>query len=84
MTLEWMGLLAPSQFHFSIPSVEVSQETIFIFNQMREGGRAVTSVVVWILFDCYGKIDFLSCVPCPFLSIDSVLLDMRLYAACFI
>jgi hypothetical protein len=44
----------------------------------------VTSVVVWILFDCYGKIDFLSHVPCPFLSVDSVMLDLRLYAACFI
>jgi hypothetical protein len=43
----------------------------------------VTSVVVWILFDCYGKLDFLSRVPCPFLSVDSVLLDLRLYAAHF-
>jgi hypothetical protein len=44
----------------------------------------VTSVVVWILFDCDGKIKILSRVPCPFLSIDSVLLDLRLYAARFI
>jgi hypothetical protein len=37
--LEWMGLLATFQFHFSISSVEVSQEIIFSSNQMREGGR---------------------------------------------
>jgi hypothetical protein len=39
-----MGLLATSQFHFIFPSVEVSQELNFSFNQMREEGRAVTTV----------------------------------------
>jgi hypothetical protein len=34
-----MGLLATFQFHFHISSVEVSQETFFISNQIREGGR---------------------------------------------
>jgi hypothetical protein len=52
-----MGLLATSQFHFIFPRVEVSQEHIFSF-QSNEGGRAVTSVVVRILFYCYGKINF--------------------------
>jgi aromatic ring hydroxylase len=40
-----MGLLATSQFHFRIPSAEVSEEHIFSF-QLNERGRAVTSVVV--------------------------------------
>jgi hypothetical protein len=52
-----MGLLATSQLHFIFPRVEVSQEHIFSF-QSNKGGRAVTSVVVRILFYCYGKIDF--------------------------
>jgi hypothetical protein len=34
-----MELLATSQFRFHISSVEVSQELIFIFNQMMKGGR---------------------------------------------
>jgi hypothetical protein len=38
-----MGLLATSQIHFHISSVEVSQEHNFSF-QSNEGGRAVTSV----------------------------------------
>jgi hypothetical protein len=41
-----MGLLATSQFHFRILSVEVNQELFLVSNQMRE---AVTSVVVGIL-----------------------------------
>jgi hypothetical protein len=49
-----MGLLATSQFHFSIPIVEVSQETIFSSNQMREGGDLGKSVVN--LLNLYGKI----------------------------
>jgi hypothetical protein len=32
-----MELLATFQFHFYIPSVEVSQEIIFSFNQIKEG-----------------------------------------------
>jgi hypothetical protein len=42
-----MGLLATSQFHFLFPIVEVSQDVILSF-QSNEGGRAMTSVVVWI------------------------------------
>jgi hypothetical protein len=40
MTLEWMRLLATSEFHFKIRSVEVSQKYIsrFNYNQIREGG----------------------------------------------
>jgi hypothetical protein len=38
-----------------VPRVEVCQELIFSFKS-NEGGRAVTSVVVWIAFDFYGKI----------------------------
>jgi hypothetical protein len=38
MTLEWMGLIVTSQILFSISSLGVSQELIFISNQIREGG----------------------------------------------
>jgi hypothetical protein len=38
-----MRLLATSQFHFHISSIEVSQEYIFHF-QSNEGGRVVTSM----------------------------------------
>jgi hypothetical protein len=43
--------LVTSQFHFHIPSVEVSQEHIFNF-QSNEGERAVTSMVIWNLVRC--------------------------------
>jgi hypothetical protein len=52
-TLEWMGLLATSQFHFHVPRIEVSHVLVFLF-QSNEGGRAVTSVVYescWILIE---------------------------------
>jgi hypothetical protein len=42
MTLERMVLIATSQFHLHIRTVEVSQEHIFSF-QSNEEGRAVTS-----------------------------------------
>jgi hypothetical protein len=38
-TLEWMRLISTYQFHFRIRRVEVSQEPILVFNQMREGVR---------------------------------------------
>jgi hypothetical protein len=37
-TLEWMRLLATSQFHFRFSRVEVNQNLVFSSNQMTEGG----------------------------------------------
>jgi hypothetical protein len=77
-----MGLLATSQFHFIFPRVEVSQEHIFSF-QSNERGRAVTSVVVRILFYCYGKIDF--CVSLMPLVLPLVFfVDLALFCVFFI
>jgi hypothetical protein len=77
-----MGLLATSQFHFIFPRVEVSQEHIFSF-QSNEGGRAVTSVVVRILFYCYGKINF--CVSVMQLVLPLVFsVDLALFCVFFI
>jgi hypothetical protein len=77
-----MGLLATSQFHFIFPIVEVSHEHIFSF-QSKEGGRAVTSVVVRILLYCYGKIDF--CVSLMSLVLPLVFsIDLALFYVFFI
>jgi hypothetical protein len=63
-TLEWMGLLATSQFHFIFPRVEVSQDLVFS-SQSNEGGRAVISMIVRILYGFQWKdlILDLICVP---------------------
>jgi hypothetical protein len=42
-TLEWMGLLATSQFHFLVSRVKVSHVLVFLATIKRGGGRAVTS-----------------------------------------
>jgi hypothetical protein len=77
-----MRLLATSQFHFIFPGVEVGQEHIFSF-QSNEGGRAVTSVVVRILFYCYGKIDFcVSLIPLVLPLMFSV--DLALFCVFFV
>jgi hypothetical protein len=77
-----MRLLATSQFHFIFLRVEVSQEHIFSF-QSNEGGRVVTSVVVRILFYCYGKIDFcVSLMPLVLPLVFSV--DLALFCVFFI
>jgi hypothetical protein len=55
-----MGLLATSQFHFIFPSVEVSQELNFSFNQMREGGDHRGSIVIVLV--SMEKLDFASCL----------------------
>jgi hypothetical protein len=36
--LEWMRILATSQFYFVFPSLGVSEEQIFISNEMGKGG----------------------------------------------
>jgi hypothetical protein len=61
-----MGLVATSQFHFIVSTLEVCQELFFIFHKSNEGGRVVTSVIVWILFEFNRKICFwiLLCVVC--------------------
>jgi hypothetical protein len=77
-----MGLLTTSHFHFIFPRVEVSQELIFSF-QSNEEGRAVTSMVVRILFYCYGKIDFcVSLMPLVLPLVFSV--DLALFCVLFI
>jgi hypothetical protein len=39
-TLEWMGLLVTSQFHFTFLRLGVKHDLVFFCsNQMREGGR---------------------------------------------
>jgi hypothetical protein len=77
-----MGLLATSQFHFIFSRVEVSREHIFSF-QLNKGERAVTSVVVRILFYYYGKIDFcVSLMPTVLPLVFSV--DLALFCVFFI
>jgi hypothetical protein len=77
-----MGLLATFQFHFIFPRVEVSQEHIFSF-QSNERVRAVSSVVVRILFYCYGKIDFCVSLMPPILPL-VFSVDLALFCVFFI
>jgi hypothetical protein len=56
-----MGLLATSQFHFVFLDYKRAKNSFFSF-QSDDGGRVVTSVVVWILFVfnetfCFGCMD---------------------------
>jgi hypothetical protein len=57
-TLESWGLLPLPKFHFALSRLEVCQ----LYFQSKEGGRAVTSVVVRLSLDFYGKMVFASCV----------------------
>jgi hypothetical protein len=77
-----MELLTTFQFYFIFFKVEVSQKHIFSF-QSNEEGRAVTSVVLRILFYCYGKIDF--CVSLMTLVLPLVFsIDLVLFCVFFI
>jgi hypothetical protein len=48
-TLEWLSLIVTFQILFCISSLGVSEELIFIFNQIREGDDELCELIVFLL-----------------------------------